>query len=66
MNAVWIFPCNAKITPRVPESRFIEVIVLGICLITRIGTDYFTPIFLATSFGRASLWTKMLIDLPRT
>ena len=32
-KAMSIRPSKVKITPRVPASRFIEVIVLGICLI---------------------------------
>ena len=32
-KAMSIRPCKVKITPRVPEIRFIEVIVFGICLI---------------------------------
>ena len=59
-NAASKFPLKVHITPMTPQRRFMDVIVLGICLtifmsISVVVRNYLIPSFFLISFGRASL-----------
>ena len=59
-SAMSILPSRAQITPRMPESRFMDVIALGM-LKMRI---YLMPNFLRISLGTEFLFTRMFRVLP--